>query len=730
MHPAAAGLAMAVFVIDGIVGVLGALALAGAVLAPNAPSHIAAPFIFNDIAMKADDFAALRAKTLQFGAALSRGVEDTTLATGSLGRAAALLPPEIPLAVAAGPDLAPFNAAATFYRAGDVANGDALATGIAEPVQRIALEWLALRFAAHPSYERLAAFGAAHRDWPAMTWLRQTQEALIYTLAPAPERVAAIFDQDAPRTPPGKLALARAMTALGRADDATTLVRSLWRASDFDAWTESAVLKDFGAILTRDDHKHRADRLSYLASAQAQAQALHAAELAGPEELAFAKLRAETLRGPFKPAASGPAEPSLIFARAQAARRSDHPLEAAALLSLAPSDGALLIDADAWWAEERRVARQLLDLNEFKKAYALCAQAIPVSNSSRIDAAFLAGWIALRYLQDAPTAAKHFDRAIESAATPLSIARSYYWRGRAAEALGQGADAAYDFAYAAAYPITYYGQLAAKKLDAGAVVLKAPSRTAAGEERAEAVRVVELLYSAGLVAYGQPLAYDAARAMNDETQLAALAQVTIDHADALATLTIGKIATTRGYALDEAAFPDFGVPQFSPLAHSADRASVFAIARQESEFASAAHSGAGAKGLMQLLPSTASETARRAGVGFTFDRLISDPAYNAQLGAEYFGALRESEQGSDILAFAAYNAGAGRVAQWIKAYGDPRTGEVDLVDWVERLPFDETRDYVQRVSENLGVYRARFSQSAKDAVTSLRTAALRGKAGE
>ncbi len=152
-----------------------------------------------------------------------------------------------------------------------------------------------------------------------------------------------------------------------------------------------------------------------------------------------------------------------------------------------------------------------------------------------------------------------------------------------------------------------------------------------------------------------------------------------------------------------------GVPQFAPLASSADLPTVYAVARQESEFARLAASGMGAKGLMQILPSTAFGAARRAGVGFDAARLVSDPSYNAQLGAAFLGQTIADQGGSIPLALAAYNAGAGRVAQWIAAYGDPRSGKVDPVDWVERIPFDETRDYVERVSENLAVYRARFA---------------------
>jgi soluble lytic murein transglycosylase len=188
-----------------------------------------------------------------------------------------------------------------------------------------------------------------------------------------------------------------------------------------------------------------------------------------------------------------------------------------------------------------------------------------------------------------------------------------------------------------------------------------------------------------------------------------MAEVVKRFGDAGTQVQFAKMAVVRGYALDEMAFPAAGMPAFVPLARSADTPTVYAVARQESEFIWRASSWAGAKGLMQMLPSTAALTARRAGVEFDYARLIVDPAFNTQLGAALLGQLIEDEGGSRELAFAAYNAGPGRVTQWIAAHGDPRQGTVDLVDWIERIPFDETRDYVERVSENLGVYRQRFA---------------------
>ena len=623
--------------------------------------------------------------------------------------------PQVETAAPPALDGAALAAAAALYRKGDLAGGDALAAQVEDAAERVAFDWLALRLAPRPDDKRLAAFVAAHPHWPGDDWLAAVAEAHLYADHPAAPAVLSRFAGAPPRTPAGKLALARAALEAGRRAEALAIVAPLWRNDDLDPWSEGEALKNFAALLSRADHKYRADRLLY---AEKSGAALRAAALAGPDEVALAEARIAAANGPLTPqkvAAVPPAlqkDPGLLFARVQDARRGGRAREAAGWLALAPTDAASLIDPDKWWSERRMVARELLDAGDPRQALAVCAAAAPASVPAKVDAAFHAGWIALRFLGDPSDAARHFDAAAAVAATPLSIARAAYWRGRAAEALDRIDEARRFYERAAAFPIAYYGQLAGQKLGRAALSLRAPAAIAAGEGRDEATRVVAWLYAAHLDDLANALAEAAGGAWSDEAQLAALAEQVAAHGDAAANVAFGKIATQRGFALDAAAFPISGVPSFAPLANSADLPSVYAVARQESEFARQAASGAGAKGLMQLLPSTAQGAARRAGVAFDAARLLADPAFNVQLGAAFLGQLVSDEGGSLILALAAYNAGAGRVAQWVGAYGDPRSGTADPVDWVERIPFDETRDYVERVSENLGVYRARFAAAA------------------
>ncbi len=613
------------------------------------------------------------------------------------------------------PRLAPaeisrFLEAAAFYRKNQFSQGDAASAAITDPIQRAALDWIALRVAATP--QRLDAFAAAHPDWPLADWMQSVHEGWMFSGKPSPADTLATFAKAEPTTSVGRLALARAKLAAGDRDAAQKIVSALWRDGDLDFATETTITREFMGMLTRDDHRARADRLLY---AERGAAAWRAAALAGPDVLALASARLEAARGPLSARASSavpPAlrtEPGYLFAHVQDSRRSGRLDEAMSWLGLAPKDAAKLVDGDKWWTERRMIARMLLDHGAYEKAYTVCAEASPVSSPSRVDAAFHAGWIALRFLNDPARAAPHFAAAAAAAETPLSIARANYWRGRAADALSQEEEARGYYAKAAAYPIAFYGQLAAQKLGASEITPRRPAIAAVGEARAEATRVLELYLAAGLDDFVQPVAFAAARVWTDGAQLAALSDVLRSRASAATNVVFGKIATERGFPLDAVAFPIFGLPNYEPLNGSASLDQVMAVARQESEFLPRASSGVGAKGLMQIMPYTAADTARKAGIPYDYGRLIGDPAYNMQLGAVYLGQLIAAEGGSLEMAAAAYNAGAGRVAQWVAAYGDPRNG-ADLVDWIERIPFDETRDYVERVMENYRVYQARLAE--------------------
>ncbi len=604
------------------------------------------------------------------------------------------------------------------YKVDNLAAGDTAAATSSDPLARTALEWMALHDVSYKvSLQRLKVFQTAHPGWPAPEWLRHQVEARLQRLQD-PHEIESYFLADAPDTALGKLALAKALNSDGRVADATRIVRAVFRESDLPGSVEAKLKSDFGDVLTKGDYKYRADRLLYK---EQVGPALRAAAYAGPDVLALAKARAAVIddQPSDKAIAAVPAslrgDPGLLLQEIQKARRADKFDDAAALMRTASHDRADIIDGDEWWTERRVLARDLLDAGNAAEAYEICANHAPASRETDVEAEFHAGWIALRFLNDPVRAKAHFDTAAKLAETPTSIARIAYWQGRTAEnsiAPDAMRQANTFYRRAASYGSTYYGQVARRALGLGDA-LALPAAEAKGDERVEAIRVIELLYAAGAHDAATALAIDAANALTDDAQGAALATVIANQQDAHLALTIGKLMSQRGLASDALAFPTFGIPPYEALQNSAPASVVYSVARQESAFQPSVVSKAGAKGLMQMIDSTARRTATKAGLTYDGQRMLSDAAFNARLGAAHLGALIAEQGGSYILTFAAYNAGGGRVHDWIQAYGDPRQPGVDPVDWVERIPFTETRNYVQRVMANVGVYQAIFDERAR-----------------
>ena len=640
-----------------------------------------------------------------------RPADDAITTTASLG-------PLAPAPVPAEPPALDLPAAlaqgAQAYASSGLATGDEIAKTLPNGNARTTAEWIALRtFPREAGYRRINAFLAAQPDWPSTEWLRKRAEEALFGDTHASATIRAAFADTPPRTPAGKLALARVKQEDNDANGATGLVRDVWRNDDFNKLIEKTVLGEFAALLTKADHKYRADRLLYK---EETGSALRAAALAGPDVLALAKARAAVVNEAASDAliAAVPAalakDPGLIFSQIQKLRRAQKFEAASAMMLAAPRDPALLVNGDEWWVERRMLARAMLDRGEGEIAWRLCAEHSAQGANAAVEAEFHAGWIALRFLDDPARARSHFTKLAQIAESPATAARAAYWLARTQEALGDNEGAAAFFASAAKHPTFFYGQLARARLGLGDMVLRPMPVAVTDDERAPATQVAEILLALGRRDIAAPLVYDSARNLEGEGQLAALAQTVARAHDAPLSLQLGKTAARRGIALDELAFPDFGVPDFVPLAGSADKALVYAIVRQESAFLARASSGAGAKGLMQLMVGTARLTAKKAGVGFDAARLTSDPAFNTQLGAAHLGTLFEEHDGSYVLTFAAYNAGGGRVKEWLAAYGDPRRAGVDVVDWIELIPITETRQYVQHILENLQVYRARMGQ--------------------
>jgi soluble lytic murein transglycosylase-like protein len=384
-------------------------------------------------------------------------------------------------------------------------------------------------------------------------------------------------------------------------------------------------------------------------------------------------------------------------------------------------------DSDQRWRERRGLARGLIDLGDAATAYRVVRGAAPPANPYyRAEFHFMAGWIALRFLNDPSTALAHFARVDEDSTDPIVRARAAYWRGRAAEAAGQFAEMRAQYEAAARYPTAYYGQLANARLGLGEIALRSPSPEPTPVTARELVHAADILYAVGERDLAVSFMTDLAKESNDVASIAAVGQVTARYNDAQTMMLIGKTALARGMAMDQYAFPDVGVPLYRAIGPQLDRCVVYSIVRTESGFDQRDKSPAKAVGLMQVTPEAGRDTAKRFGVAYDWSRLVSDPVYNTQMGAAEVAALLKEYRGSYVMAFAGYNAGRGRVQEWVAKHGDPRDPTVDAVDWVERIPFAETRNYVQRVMENLQVYCARFGTSSAAVEPNLHRAATGG----
>jgi soluble lytic murein transglycosylase len=379
----------------------------------------------------------------------------------------------------------------------------------------------------------------------------------------------------------------------------------------------------------------------------------------------------------------------------------------------APHDPAALVDVDQWWVERRLIARKLLDLGDDRMAYEIAnGAAAPLSDNFRAEQHFTSGWIALRFLHQPAIALAHFARIADGATSPITLARSFYWQGRAAEALGRD-DARTLYEAAARYSTAYYGQLARARLGLDEVSLRSLPEPVPDQQPLEIARAYEILYAIDNRDLIASMSADIGDKATDAAGMATLAALTTRHSDARATLLIGKAALNRGYPFERYAFPDFGVPNYQQIGPEVEPCVVYSIVRQESAFNPQVVSSANAIGLMQVTPDAGRDTAKRFGVSFDRRRLANDVVYNAQLGTAELGNDISSWRGSYVLAFVAYNAGPRRSREWIEQYGDPRDPHVDPIDWIERIPFSETRNYVQRVIENMQVYRALIENNPK-----------------
>jgi soluble lytic murein transglycosylase len=613
-------------------------------------------------------------------------------------------------------DLAAVKQAIDLARKGKTGEATTIEKTIGDPTAQKLVEWFILRYQdGDLGFARYSAFIADNPNWPSMGPLRRRAEARLWQDKSDAATVRR-FTGDQPSSAKGRLALARALLAAGDRDGAQSQLSVAWRSDELSERAEADALDAFRDILTRDDHRARMDKRI---GAKDLSGAMRAARRLGDDDLSIVKACAAV-------AASSTKALDLLDGVPTEARqdlgytlcriiwmmRHDRYADATRLMLAARPETMPLQDTDEWWRQRRVLARKLLDLGEFQTAYQVVRNAaLPANENYRAEFHFMPGWIALRYRNDPATARLHFAHIDDGSSNPIVLARANYWRGRAAEAAGDHEKMRADYEAAARYGTAYYGQLARARLGLDRIELRSPLQPNPSNGPAlsdELVRAADMLYELGERDVVRNFVTELAEQTVDVAPLVALGELTARRNDARAMLQIGKTALARGMALDHYAFPTIGVPQHSPVGPEIERSVVYSVARTESAFDQRDTSPAKAVGLMQVTPAAGRDTAKRFGVTYDWDRMVSDPVYNTQMGAAELSALLREYRGCHIMTFAGYNAGRGRVQHWMKLYGDPRDPKVDPIDWVERIPFAETRNYVQRVMENLQVYRVRF----------------------
>jgi peptidoglycan lytic transglycosylase len=630
---------------------------------------------------------------------------------------------EIEPASVSSDEIATVREAAGLIRRGRASEASAMQASVRDPAARKLIEWLILRHDSNggADFARYAAFIRSNPTWPNIPLFRRRAEGYLWHEHSDPATVRAFFAEAKPASARGRFVLGRTLIAQGQRAAGEAQIREGWRREDFTEDLEEQVLEEFPHVLTRADHLARMHRRLYLKDFAA---ALRNARRVGDAAVAIVKAYS-AVNGKSDNAATlldavpADARPDAAYslARIQWLIQKDRIADAGRAALAASHDPTQVEDGDAWWRTRRMLVRKLLDAGDPQTAYRVAREAaLPSSENYRADHHFTSGWVALRFLNDPTTALAHFHHIGDGITNPIALARASYWQARAYEALGRHNEARAHYETAARYPTAFYGQLARAKLGITGIAMRRPEFD--GAQRAaianlEVVRAAELLYAIGERELIIPVVMDLADRAVDPAALLGIAEVTSRHQDARATLLLGKAALGRGLPFEQYAFPNFGVPAFASVAPEIDRSISYAIVRQESEFNQRDVSPAKAVGLMQVTPEAGRDTAKRFGVKYDWKRMVNDATYNCQMGAAELSALLVDYRGSYILTFAGYNAGRGRVKEWIERHGDPRDPNVDPIDWIERIPFSETRNYVQRVMENFQMYRVRFGQAPR-----------------
>ncbi|MHA6326294.1 lytic transglycosylase domain-containing protein [Roseivivax sp. CAU 1753] len=557
---------------------------------------------------------------------------------------------------------------------------------------------------------QIQEFVGRNPDWPGMAYLREKSEEAI--VAASHEDVRAFFDGNRPQTGTGALSLARAMRDAGDSGAADAEVVLAWRTLSMSAEEHQAFLAAHGDLL-RPHHTARLD-MALWQGWEVNARRMLPLVSDGRQALAQARLGLmNQVPGVDALIEAVPAEladdPGLAHARFAWRARKGRDADAIELLLERSTSAQALGEPSSWARQRLNLARSAMQDGRHQEAYRIASTHFLLGGSDFAALEWLSGYLALRFLDQPDRAVQHFTDFREAVFTPISLGRAGYWLGRALEAQGDvtGADGAY--AFGAQYQTSFYGLLAAER--AG---LPPEPRLDGNEEFPDwrdadwvdtsVFRAASLLLANGEDWLAERFLTHLAERL-DREGVGQLGAMLAEMEKPNIQVMLGKRAAQAGL---EVFGPYYPLHPLARIKHPVPTEMVLAIARRESEFDPKVVSGAGARGLMQLMPGTAREVSGWLGLQYGLEKLTDDPEFNATLGAAYLANLIKTFDGNVVMVAAGYNAGPSRPSRWMSERGDPRKGEMDVIDWIEFIPFSETRNYVMRVAESLPIYRARL----------------------
>lgn len=587
-----------------------------------------------------------------------------------------------------------------------------------EAAARKLLEWRRLLDKnSGATFAEIVAFLRSNPDWPLRDSLFARAEAAIDPMM-SPSAIVAWFGDRPPASALGRIRLGEALIATGAVTRGRDDIARGWREGDFDPPQELAIVQKDATYLSVADDRARLDNLLWredftaaqreLARVDDATARIGAARIALIDDPTHAQKLIDGL-----PAAAR-SDPGLVFDWARKAHREGNDSRAESLILSIASREPARAHPSKWSSLFNLEARQALQDHNYRTAYQIADVAGLPRGEEYFEAEFLAGWIALRYLKEPQEGLMHFEQLDAAVTRPISKARAAYWEGRADEAMGKDADARRSYELASKEPETFYGQIALARLD-GRPLLHVPDVAIEpipkeAFEKETLTRPMEVLADLGEQSLLRAFAMRDLELDSTAPHAHAMMRALTDWGFKEIALRIAKSKSYDGVLMLSYSHPTIDIPTYAGPPPAPEPALVLGLIRQETEFDPAAISGPGARGLMQLMPESARKAANEAHLAYRPEALLTDTAYNMQLGMTEVSSDLTQWGGSYILAIASYNAGVHNADKWVVAYGDPRNPAVDPIDWIESIPFSETRNYVERVIENTEIYRNRLAR--------------------